>query len=126
MTRIDEKSAAGVEALTDAVVDALEAKKALDVLVIDVRGRCDFADRFIVASGRTDRQLKALAQAVAEVAHRFGLPARIEGLDAMEWLLIDLDDAVVHLFLPDVREAFQLERLWANTRDAGGEAREPA
>ncbi len=125
MTEFDGKIEERLEALTEAVVEALEDKKALDVLVIDVRGRCDFADRFIIASGRTDRQLKALSQAVAEAAHRFGLPARVEGLDAMEWLLIDLDDAVVHLFLPDVREAFQLERLWANTRtDAGGEARE--
>ncbi|RMH61608.1 MAG: ribosome silencing factor [Zetaproteobacteria bacterium] len=102
-----------VARLTAAVVEALEDKKAQDVLIIDVRGRCDFADRFIIASGRSDRQLKALAQAVSEVAHAHALSARIEGLEAMEWLLVDLGDVVVHLFLPEVRASFQLEHLWA-------------
>ncbi len=116
-----EEIARRLDALTEAVCEALEDRKALDVLVIDVRGRCDFTDRFVVASGRTDRQLKALSRAVAEAAHRFDLPVRIEGLDAMEWLLIDLGDLVVHLFLPEVRQEFQLERLWAHPdSDAAG------
>lgn len=99
--------------MTDSIVEALEDRKALDILILDVRGRCDFADRFVIASGRSDRQLKALAQSLVEVAHRFGLPGKIEGLDAMEWLLVDMGDVVVHLFLPEARESFQLERLWA-------------
>jgi len=107
------KDEQGLQALTDAVVEAIEDKKGLDVLVMDVRGRCAFADRFVLATGRSDRQLKAIAQAVATVAHSHGMPAKIEGLDAMEWLLVDLGDVVVHLFLPDVRSGFQLERLWA-------------
>lgn len=102
-----------LEALTQSVVDAIEDKKALDVLVLDVRGQCAFTDRFIVATGRTNRQLKAIAQSVAEAAHQHNLTVTIEGLEAMEWLLIDLGDIVVHLFLPDVREEFQFERLWA-------------
>jgi len=102
-----------LEALTDAVVEALEGKKAADILVIDVRGRCDFTDRFVLASGRSDRQLKALAQSVGEAGHQFELPAKVEGLEAAEWVLVDLGDVVVHLFLPEVRESFQLERLWA-------------
>jgi len=101
------------EQMTDELIEALEDKKAIDVLVLDVRGRCDFADRFILASGRSDRQLKALAQSVGEVAHRFDLPARVEGLEAAEWLLVDLGDVIVHLFLPEARESFQLERLWS-------------
>jgi len=101
------------EQMTDAIIEALEDKKAQDVLVLDVRGRCDFADRFILASGRSDRQLKALAQSVSVVAHEYGLAARIEGLGAAEWLLVDLGDIIVHLFLPDVRDSFQLERLWS-------------
>ncbi len=102
-----------VEAMTAAVVEALEDKKAQDIVVMDVRGKCAYADRFVLATGRTDRQLKALAQGLSEVAHTYGLPARVEGLEALEWLLVDLDDVVVHLFLPEVRETFQLERLWA-------------
>jgi ribosome-associated protein len=103
-----------LEALTAAVVEAVEDKKALDVVVVDVRGNCTFADRFVIATGRTDRQLKAIAEAAAGAAHRFGLPARIEGLDAMEWLLIDLGDIVLHVMLPEVRESVQLERLWGH------------
>ncbi len=106
---MDEK----LELLTQAVVKAVEDKKAQDVLVLDVRGRCSFTDRFVVATGRTDRQLKAMAQSVVETAHQNGLTAKIEGLEAMEWLLIDLGDIVAHLFLPEVRADFQLERLWA-------------
>ncbi len=101
------------EQMTAALIEALEDKKATDVLVIDVRGRCDFADRLILASGRSDRQLKALAQSVGEVAHRYGLPSRVEGLEAAEWLLVDLGDIIIHLFLPEARESFQLERLWS-------------
>jgi len=109
----DEK----LEALTQSVLDAVEDKKAQDVLVMDVRGECAFTDRFVVATGRTNRQLKAIAQSVTEAAHKHNLTASIEGLEAMEWLLIDLGDVVVHLFLPDVREEFQFERLW--TRPEG-------
>ena len=112
MTETTEKNEK-LEALTQLVVDAIEDKKAQDVLVLDVRGQCSFTDRFVVATGRTDRQLKAIAQAVAEAGHKAGLTAGIEGLDAMEWLLVDLGDVVVHLFLPDIRSEFQFERLWA-------------
>jgi len=105
------------EQMTSALIEALEDKKAMDVLVIDVRGRCDFADRFILASGRSDRQLKALAQSAGEVAHRFGMSAKVEGLEASEWLLVDLGDMIIHLFLPEARESFQLERLWSAPHD---------
>lgn len=101
-----------LEQLTSSVVEAMEDKKAQDILVMDVRGRCAFADRFILATGRTDRQLKAIAQSISEAAHAQGMHVKVEGLDAMEWLLVDLGDVVCHLFLPEVREVFQLERLW--------------
>ncbi|MBN4077232.1 ribosome silencing factor [Mariprofundus ferrooxydans] len=101
------------ETFTAQLVEALENIKAQDVLVIDVRGRCDFADRFILASGRSNRQLKAMAKSVSEVAHHYDMPAKVEGLEAAEWLLVDLGDVIVHLFLPEARESFQLERLWS-------------
>ncbi len=108
-----ESKEAVLESLTQAILDAVEDKKAQDVLVLDVRGQCTFTDRFVVATGRTDRQLKAIGQAVVEAAHKQGLTATIEGLEAMEWLLVDLGDVVVHLFLPEIRNDFQFERLWA-------------
>lgn len=104
-------------ALTEQVVEALEDKKAQDILVMDVQGKCAFADRFVLATGRTERQLKALAQAASEVAHQHGYPAKIEGLEAAEWMLIDLGDVIVHLFLPEIRESFQLERLWSRPEE---------
>jgi len=101
------------EQLSRHITMVLEDKKAMDLIVMDVRGHSPVTDRFVLASGRSERHLKALAQAVVETAHRAGLTARVEGLDAMEWLLIDLGDVVVHLFLPEIRQAFQLEKLWA-------------
>ncbi len=111
-------SESAVKALSEAVVAALEDKKALDVLQLGVQGRCAYADYFIIASGRTGRQLAALAEAVTQVAHARGLDAPVEGREAMEWLLVDLGDVVVHLFLPEVRESFQFERLWNRPDDA--------
>ncbi len=99
------------------VVQAIEDKKGTDIITLNVQGRCNFADQFVLASGRTDRQLKALANAVREVGHQHGLAARVDGMEALEWLVIDLGDIIVHLFLPDVRESFQLERLWSTPED---------
>ena len=101
-----------IETMCQEVVEAIEDKKGSDVLVIRVEGRCAVTDRFVLASGRNARQLMAMAQALSEVAHRHGFAAHIEGREAAEWLLIDMGDIVVHLFLPEVRESFQLERLW--------------
>jgi len=102
-----------IEQLTQDVVQAVEDKKAIDTLVINVQGRSAITDRFVLATGRNNRQLKAMAQSVVAIAHQHGMSAHVEGLEAAEWLLIDLGDVVVHLFLPDVRDTFQLERLWA-------------
>lgn len=102
-----------IEDFTAEVMSAIEDKKGQDVLLMNVQGRCSFADRFILATGRTDRQLKALANAVREVGHKNGLTARVDGLEALEWLVVDLGDVIVHLFLPEVRLSFQLERLWS-------------
>ena len=117
MAKKEQLNDAALETITAAAIEALEDKKAQDILVLDVRGKCAFADRFILATGRTDRQLKAMAQSLVGVAHRYGMPFHPEGEEAMEWLLVDLGDVVVHLFLPEVRDSFRLERLWA--RPAG-------
>ncbi|MDQ7004991.1 MAG: ribosome silencing factor [Ghiorsea sp.] len=102
-----------LEQLNAEVIEAIEDKKGLDIITINVQGRCSFADQFILATGRTDRQLKALANGVRQVGHQYELTARIDGMEALEWLVVDLGDIVVHLFLPEVRESFQLERLWS-------------
>ncbi len=108
-----------IEQWTRDVIQAIEDKKGMDTLVIDVRGRSAVTDRFVLASGRNGRQLKAMAQAVVETSHQHGMSVHIEGLEASEWLLIDLGDVVVHLFLPEVRDTFQLERLWIAPKRCG-------
>ncbi|WP_038250855.1 ribosome silencing factor [Ghiorsea bivora] len=106
-----------LEQLNAEVIEAIEDKKGLDIITLNVQGRCNFADQFILATGRTDRQLKALANGVREVGHSNGLTARVDGMEALEWLVVDLGDIIVHLFLPEVRESFQLERLWSTPED---------
>lgn len=100
------------------VVTALEDKKAIDVESIDVQERCAETDYFVIATGRTDRHLKAMANATSEVAHQQGLPFICEGREAGEWLLVDLDSVIVHLFLPHIREEVSLESLWTKTSKA--------
>ena len=101
------------EQLCDLVVDALEEVKAIDIVKLDVRELTTVTDYMIVASGTSNRHVKALADAVAEKAreadHR---PAGIEGEDGSEWVLLDLQDVLVHVMLPRVREFYNLEKLW--------------
>jgi len=111
-----------VEQLNASVIEAIEDKKGLDIITLNVQGRCNFTDQFILATGRTDRQLKAMANAVRQVGHELGLTARVDGMEALEWLVVDLGDIVVHLFLPEVRESFQLERLWSTPDEAEHQA----
>lgn len=93
---------------------ALE-RKAEDVTVLDVRGLSSATDFFVIASGRSDVQVKAIAQHVIEGAKMDGnRPAHVEGMDQGRWVLIDYIDHVVHVFLPSVRTFYQLESLWGD------------
>ncbi len=99
-----------------AVTSALEDMKAVNVKVLDVRGLTDIADTLIVASGNSDRHVRSIADHVIEQAKRNGFrPLGTEGEREGEWVLVDLQDIVVHVMLPRVREFYGLERLW----DAG-------
>ena len=101
------------EQLCDLVVDALEEVKAKDIVKLDVRELTTVTDYMIVASGTSNRHVKALADAVADKARAAGhRPAGIEGEDGSEWVLLDLQDALVHVMLPRVREFYKLEKLW--------------
>jgi ribosome-associated protein len=105
--------------LLPAVVAALEDMKAVNTKVLDVRGLTDIADTLIVASGTSDRHVRAIAEHVIEQAKANGFrPLGTEGEREGEWVLVDLQDIVVHVMLPRVREFYGLERLW----DAGGAA----
>ncbi len=102
------------EQLCDLVVDALEDVKATDIVKLDVRELTTVTDYMIVASGTSNRHVKALADAVADKAREAGhRPAGIEGEDGSEWVLLDLQDTLVHVMLPRVREFYNLEKLWS-------------
>ena len=101
------------EQLCDLVVAALEEVKARDIVKLDVRELTTVTDYMVVASGTSNRHVKALADAVAEKAREAGhRPAGIEGEDGSEWVLLDLGDTLVHVMLPRVREFYNLEKLW--------------
>lgn len=102
------------EALTDLVVDALDDVKAKDIVRLDVRDMTTVTDYMVVASGTSNRHVKALVDNVAEKAREAGhRPIGIEGEDGGEWVLLDLQDTLVHVMLPKVREFYNLEKLWS-------------
>ena len=102
------------EALTDLVVDALDDVKARDIVRLDVRDMTTVTDYMVVASGTSNRHVKALVDNVAEKAKQAGhRPIGIEGEEGGEWVLLDLQDTLVHVMLPKVREFYNLEKLWS-------------
>jgi ribosome-associated protein len=109
----------GLAALIAAALDGL---KALNIAVFDVRGLSDVTDTIVIASGTSDRHVKSLAGRVLERAREAGVrPLGLEGERDGEWVLVDLQDVVVHVMLPRVREFYSLEKLWdmrASERDA--------
>lgn len=108
------------EALTNLVVEALEELKAREVRVIDVRDKTSITDVLVIASGTSNRHVKALAENVMEKAKAAGRrPLGVEGEAVGEWVLVDLADVVVHVMLPHIRDFYNLEKLW--TAETGGE-----
>lgn len=107
------ENALSSEQLLSRILTSLEDGKAEEVITIDLQGRSALADYMVIASGRSARQVSALAENLAENYKKAtGRSARIEGKDAGDWVLIDTDDVVVHVFRPEVREFYQLEKMW--------------
>ena len=102
------------EQLSELVVEALEEVKGKDIVRLDVRDMTSVTDYMVVASGTSNRHVKALAEAVADKAKAAGhRPTGIEGEAGSEWVLLDLGDTLVHVMLPRVREFYNLEKLWS-------------
>ena len=103
-----------VEALHSLVMQSLDDDQAVEVVTIPLAGKSSIADHMVIASGRSSRQVASMATKLAEkIKHQFGRVARIEGLPVADWVLIDADDVIVHLFRPEVRSFYNLERMWA-------------
>jgi ribosome silencing factor RsfS/YbeB/iojap len=114
----DKAKAAAARAATlkAVVIGALDDMKALEIKVLDVRGLTDVADTMVIASGTSDRHVRSVAQKLVEKTKAAGFrPHGVEGQQDSDWVLIDLNEMIVHVMLPRVREFYGLEKLWDMT-----------
>ena len=104
----------GADSLHALVMAQLDDDQAQEIVSIPLEGKSSIADHMVIASGRSTRQVAAMAQKLAEKIKHAGFGhARVEGLPAADWVLIDAGDVVVHLFRPEVRTFYNLERMWS-------------
>ncbi|MFD2235594.1 ribosome silencing factor [Phaeospirillum tilakii] len=115
----EETSPAPLLALITA---ALEDLKAEDIVTFDLRGRTALADGMVIASGRSARQVGAMADRVERALRQAGQPVSVEGLPQADWVLVDGGDVIVHLFRPEVRTFYNLEKIWARPEPVAPEA----
>jgi ribosome-associated protein len=109
------RKTARLPAQVDRAVRAAEDKKAIELVVLDLRKAAGFTDYFVICSGANARQVRAIADAVVEALEPGGgRPSHVEGYDRSEWILLDYFDFIVHVFAPETRMFYGLERLWGN------------
>ena len=112
------------EALHDLVLRSLDDDQAVEVVTIPLSGKSSIADHMVIASGRSTRQVASMAQKLSErIKKELGRNVRIEGLPVADWVLIDAEDVIVHLFRPEVRSFYNLERMWAFEESEAAPAR---
>ena len=99
--------------LLDAILTSLDDDKAEEIVKINLRGKSEMGDWMVIASGRSTRQVSAMAEHLSDkLKQDYGLITKTEGKDTGDWVLIDTGDVIVHLFRPEVREFYQLEKMW--------------
>jgi ribosome silencing factor RsfS/YbeB/iojap len=112
--------AARLEMLQGLIVSSLEDDKAEAIVTLDLAGRASFADRMVIATGLADRQITAMATHLEEKLHEAGLRRiQVEGTPGTDWVLIDAGDIVIHLFKPEARAMYALEKMWGADLDEG-------
>ena len=114
---------AELDRLTGVITASLDDDKAEAVVTLDLTGRASFCDRMVVATGLADRQITAMAEHLEEKLREAGVKrVQIEGAGGSEWVLIDAGDIIVHLFKPDARAMYALEKMWSADLDEAAEA----
>ena len=104
------------ESLLEQILISLDDDKAEDVVMIDLRGKSQIADYMVIATGRSTRQVVAIAEKLTDLLKKkYGIICKTEGKDQGDWVLIDAGDVIVHVFRPEVREFYQLEKMWQPT-----------
>ena len=106
----------GPENVKALILKSLDADKALDIETIDLRGQAAFVDFIVVASGTSSRHIAALAEKLSERLHALGIKdVRMEGLKSSDWVVVDAGDVIIHLFRPEVRSFYSIEKMWQMT-----------
>ncbi len=112
-TLAQEQGQPSSEVLLTTILASLEDDKAEEIVQIDLRGRSDMGDYMVICSGRSSRQVSAISEKLVDkLKHDFGRLSKIEGKEAGDWVLIDTGDVIVHIFRPEVRDFYQLEKMW--------------
>ena len=105
------------DSLSQIIVQGLEDAKAEDIVSIELAGKTILADRMIIATGRSSTHVGAIADRVMKACREAGYPTpRVEGLPLCDWVLLDASDAIVHIFRPDIRQFYNLEKMWSADR----------
>lgn len=105
--------------LLELILNSLENDKAEDIVHVDLRGRSSIGDFMVICSGRSSRQVVAMSEKLVErVKAETGRVSKIEGKDTGDWVLIDTGDVIIHVFRPEVREFYQLEKMWVQGGNA--------
>ena len=111
------------EELLARILSSLKTDKAEDIVQIDLRGKSSIGDYMVICSGRSSRQVTAIAEKLTDrLKSEFGRLSKIEGKDAGDWVLIDTGDVIIHVFRPEVREFYQLEKMWLPPAEAAAAA----
>ncbi len=98
------------------ILDSLDDAKAEEVISIDLQGKTTLADHMVIASGRSSTHVGSIADRLLRDCKAFGVTARVEGLQNCDWVLVDAGDAIVHVFRPEVRQFYNLEKMWGESR----------
>jgi len=107
-----------LEKLQSAIVRSLDDDKAENIVTLDLEGKAMFCDRMVIATGLADRQIAAMAEHLSENLHKAGWPrVQVEGKGGSDWVLIDAGDIIVHLFKPEARSMYGLEKMWGTELD---------